>query len=109
MTAALAGEVSASWGHRVRAFSQSHTLMQSGNYRLDAKIIKFNYLASVMQEARKDNIPALPLINDVHVCKAPSGVGLFQFQGPAARRYFWEVQHLPLSLQKLGLKLDVHF
>lgn len=41
-----------------------------------------------MQEARKDNIPALPLINDVHVCKALSGMGLSQFQGPAARRYF---------------------
>lgn len=66
-----------------------------------------------MQEARKDNIPALPLINDVPVCKAPSGVGLSQFRGSAARRYFWGVQHLPrflwLSLQKLGLKLDVHF
>jgi len=66
-----------------------------------------------MQEARKDNIPALPLINDVPVCKAPSGVGLSQFRGSAARRYFWEAQHLPrflwLSLQKLGLKLDVHF
>lgn len=72
--------------------------MQSENYRLDAKIIKFNYLASVMQEARKDNIPALPLINDVPVCKAPSGVGLSQFRGSAARRYFWEAQHLPRFL-----------
>lgn len=51
------------------SFSQRHTLMQSGNYRLDAKIVQFNYLASVMQEAKKDNIPARPLIDDVPVCK----------------------------------------
>lgn len=64
------GRQEASRGIWVGAFSQRHTLMQSGNYRLDAKIIKFNYLASVMQEARKDNIPARPLINDVPVCKS---------------------------------------
>lgn len=51
------------------SFSQRHTLMQSGNYRLDAKIVQFNYLASVMQEAKKDNIPARSLIDDVPVCK----------------------------------------
>lgn len=54
-----------SQGAQVGASSQSHTLTQAENYRLDAKIIKFNYLASVMQEARKDNLPARPLINDV--------------------------------------------
>lgn len=55
---------------RLGFFSQRHTLTQSGNYRLDAKIIKLNYLASVMQEARRDNIPASPLINDVPVCRS---------------------------------------
>lgn len=47
-----------SQGAQVGASSQSHTLTQAENYRLDAKIIKFNYLASVMQEAKKDNLPA---------------------------------------------------
>lgn len=55
--------------------------MQSGNYRLDAKIIQFNYLACLMQEAREDNISARPLINDVPIAKALNDLGLPQFSG----------------------------
>lgn len=55
--------------------------MQSGNYRLDAKIIQFNYLACLMQEAREDNISTRPLINDVPIAKALKDLGLPRFSG----------------------------
>lgn len=62
-----------------------------------------------MQEARKDNIPARPLINDMPVCKSTEWFGAPSvFRGPAARSLSFP-EEVPAASGKTSIFQDFFF